>query len=211
MSQQPPDFDEQEFIKERQQALRDSIAYYAPERKSEREAWVCCALLDNLGIQYVESDLVNEIMDPPDIRFHAAQFEVKEILDEGRKRHLEYRQELEKALEAERAADLLEQFTPRDITYEQIAKLVMQRLPEWSSHYAPRVVAHLDLLIYVNLLHRILDGRSHLPDLSAIASYGWRSVSVVKGFAGWVLHVREDAPSFLVNALGRPRFKPGTE
>ena len=208
---QTPDRDEQEFLKERQQALRESIKFFAPEQKVERETWVCSAFLQNLGIQHAEAELIPEPSDPPDIHFRGARFEIKEILDPDRKRHAEYREKLEKALLARSASELLEHYTPEDLTYREIGDIVIQRLTEISAHYDPKVTAQLDLLIYVNLLHCLVNGQSPVPSPTTYSGFGWRSIGVVKGWSAWVLHARPDAPSFLQTHVGKPAFRASME
>ena len=60
--------------------------------------------------------------DPPDVRFRDAAFEIKEILDEGRRRHADLKEGLEKAKAARVPSDLLEPLTPRDITYNEVSE-----------------------------------------------------------------------------------------
>src|SRR5690348_13841895 len=52
---------------------------------------------------------------PPDVKFRDAAFEIKEVLDEGRKRHDEYRDHLRRAWAARSPEELLEPYHPRCI------------------------------------------------------------------------------------------------
>lgn len=47
---QPPEADDQEFLKAQQRALRESVAFFSPEKKLEREIWVVSTLLKNLDV-----------------------------------------------------------------------------------------------------------------------------------------------------------------
>ena len=205
---QPPEFDDQEYLKEQQEALRESIAFYSPEKKVEREAWIVSTFLDNLDVPYAESDFSPETSDPPDIYVLGARFEIKEIQDPNRRRHEEYRQKLEKALMAKSACDLLEQYIPKDLTYQEIGDRVTQLLITESKHYAPKVIQQLDLLVYVNLRHRLFDPQSPVPDSAIFSVFDWRSISVVRGWSAWVLYARSDSPPFLQANLGKPVSRP---
>lgn len=95
MNSEAPMSDE-DFIDDRRRALKESIAYFSAKNKAERERWVCLELVQNLGIAYDETEIVSPENDPPDVIFRDARFEVKEILDQGRKRHAEYKAALQK-------------------------------------------------------------------------------------------------------------------
>lgn len=90
MNSEAPMSDE-DFIDDRRRALKESIAYFSTKNKAERERWVCLELVQNLGIAYDETEIVSPENDPPDVIFRDARFEVKEILDQGRKRHVSTR------------------------------------------------------------------------------------------------------------------------
>ena len=45
-----------EFIKERIEALRASIAFYSPKNKPERELWTARAFLKNLPVRFSKKD-----------------------------------------------------------------------------------------------------------------------------------------------------------
>lgn len=105
----------------------------------------------------------------------------------------------------------MEQYTPSDLTYQQIGDRVAQVLVAASKHYAPKVIERLDLLVYVNLLRRMVDPQSPVPESSNFSTYGWRSISMVRSWSAWVLYARSDAPSFLQTHMGKPVLRPGME
>jgi hypothetical protein len=51
MPTEPP-FDPKEFLRERRQALKDSIADFGRSNLPERERWVVRELLKNLGVSF---------------------------------------------------------------------------------------------------------------------------------------------------------------
>jgi hypothetical protein len=85
---------------ERAAALEESVQYFSSSNKTVREQWVASTFLENLGIPHTPQDLVPPDCDPPDVKVFECAFEIKEILGCGRRRHDEYRQELERAKSA---------------------------------------------------------------------------------------------------------------
>lgn len=117
--------EDDEFIEERVAALEESIAYFGSENKPERERWVVQAFLENMNIQYAEGDVVSPDEDPPDVIALGGYFEVKEILDSGRKRHKEYKDELERVKQVTYPQDLLTSFRPQDLSITEIYQLCL--------------------------------------------------------------------------------------
>lgn len=191
--------------------LRESVAFWSPDKKVERETYTVRTLLRHLGIEYAEAEIRPEKAEPPDISFRDARFEIKEMLDHDRQRHDEYRKKLEKALAAKSPRELMEQYTPQDLTFQQIGELLVPILREAASHYAPKVIGQLDLLVYVNLLKRIVVLDSPVPDAASFLPYGWRSISVVRSSVACVFCARSDAPNFLRSHVDVPMSRPGEE
>jgi hypothetical protein len=94
-----------EFIQERIEALEESVEFFSAKNKTEREIWVAESFIQNLNIGYEESEFYSPEKDPPDVVFRDLAFEVKEILDPGRRRHDEYKEELENARKATNAQE----------------------------------------------------------------------------------------------------------
>jgi len=156
----------------------------------------------NCGISHEENEIIVPADDPPDVIFRDARFENKEILDEGRKRHLEYKAALEKAMNATSADQLLENYTPLDLTPHDVGKRILKTLDTLKTKYAPDVKRNLDLLLYINLVcHHFTKGE--MPEPGLFEPHGWRSVSALCGWASMVFFTRDDAPSFLTNITGK--------
>lgn len=192
---------DEEFLEDRRNALRESIDYFSSKNKAERERWVCHEFVKNLGLSYAESEVVTPSDEPPDVAFRDSRFEIKEILDPGRRRHEEYKISLQKALKATDPQDLLEQFTPQDITPVQIGERIVVALQGLEKHYAPATRRQLDLLFYVNLQEHFLKV-GPMPPTSIFAPYGWRSVSAIMGWGALIFFTESDAPSFLLSRSG---------
>jgi len=195
MNSEAPMSDE-EFIDDRRRGLKESIEYFSAKNKAERERWVCLELVQNLGIAYDETEIVSPENDPPDVIFRDARFEIKEILDQGRKRHAEYKATLQKALTITDPQDLLDQYTPI-----QIGERVQAKLRDLKHHYPRAVCEGTDLLFYVNLQeHHLKIGL--MPAASDFGSFGWRSISAVLGWGALVFFAASNAPAFLYAKAG---------
>jgi hypothetical protein len=200
MNSEAPMSDE-EFIDDRRRGLKESIEYFSAKNKAERERWVCLELVQNLGIAFNETEIVSPENDPPDVVFRDARFEIKEILDPGRKRHAEYKAALQKALTVTDPQDLLDQYTPKDITPVQISERVQAELVELKHHYPRALCEGTDLLFYINLQeHHLKIGL--MPSASDFGSFGWRSISAVLGWGALMFFAAPNAPSFLCAKAG---------
>lgn len=193
--------DNEKFLEDRRRDLKESVEYFSAKNKPERERWVCAEFVKNLGIVFDETELLSPDDDPPDVTFRDARFEIKEILDPGRLRHAEYKVALKKAQETSDPQDLIEQFTPQDITPFQVGDRILKELEGLVDQYAPSVRACLDLLFYVNLQEHILKV-GPMPEAKTFARFGWRSISGVLGWGSLVFFVAPDAPSILNSKVG---------
>ena len=61
------------------------------KEKGKRERMLCAAFLMGLGIKFSTVDLESQRNDPPDVIFEEANFEVRELLNCGRRRGDEYK------------------------------------------------------------------------------------------------------------------------
>lgn len=188
--------DDDAFLNERRQALRESIDYFSNDNKPERERWVCKLLLNSLRVPFHEAEVVSSLSEPPDVVFRDAQFEIKEIQAPGRKRHLEFKQALAHALTASTPGELIEEFAPVHITPKGIADLVLAKLDELAVKYPLAIRQSTDLLIYVNLQDCYLQ-QGPVPSSELFSSSGWRSVSAAENQAAIVYFAGVAAPSFL--------------
>ena len=193
--------DDVEFIEDRRSAIEESVKYFSQKNKPERERWVCGSFLKNIDSAFDEMEIISPDDEPPDVAFRDARFEIKEVLDPGRLRHAEYKAALKKAIEASDPQDLIEQFTPKDITPLQMGDRILTELEILTDHYAPSVRARLDLLFYVNLKEHCLKV-GPMPDTKTFSPFGWRSISAVLGWGAFVFFAAHDAPSILHSKVG---------
>lgn len=190
------------FLEDCRNALRESVEYFSAKNKPERERWICHEFIQNLGLTYGEQEVATPNDEPPDVVFRDCRFEIKELLDPGRRRHQEYKASLQKALEATDPQDLLKEFSPKDITPHQIGDRILNALETLQKHYAPSTRRHLDILFYVNLQEHFLKV-GPMPSPHFFAPYGWRSVSAIIDRGALVFFAGPDAPGALVSSVGR--------
>lgn len=191
-------------LEDHREAIRDSVRYFSVEQKAERERYVVKAFLKRMGIAFAEEEVRSVEKDPPDVAFRDARFEVKEIMDEGRERHREYKEKYMKALEATEVSQLFRSFIPKTLDLLETYRLVVEESLALMKKYPASACANLDLLFYINLLDVMRFDDSAILNMSTIRLHPWRSVSFVLGpLAGGVLAARESAPEFLKDLLGQ--------
>ena len=143
--------------------------------------------------------------DPPDVVYEDLRFEVKEILDEGRKRHDEVKREIGKhghTLPFVSNPDrIIFDLRPKDA-----ADLVIKKLELYESKkakYSPTLKCNIDILFYINKKHHFF-ADDDFPNTEIFAKFGWRSVSCVIGSnVSIIFHANANAPVFLQDRAGR--------
>lgn len=189
------------LLKDLREGLKGSVDYFRSENKAERERWTCREFVLNLNRDADAGSFVSLGDDPPDVTFLDARFEVKEIVDRGRRRHAEFRAALDRALMATDPSQLLTQYSPKDITPADIGTRIDGELNRLARKYEPKLRTTLDVLFYVNLIeHHLKQGP--MPPASAFSQHGWRSVSAVIGWASLVYAAEKGAPAFIRSGVG---------
>lgn len=194
--------DDDAYLNDIRKGLKESVDFFSNQDKFIRECWVVSNFLTNLSIPFTETDLVRGT-DPPDVVFHDAQFEVKEILDKGRKRHTEYKQALVRANAATDPEETLEMYSPKDTSIQEVYALVHSVAADFSVRkYSPKDRSQMDLLCYINLDDVMGFLETPFPDVTPLALLGYRSVSFIEGHRSCVLCAGPSAPSFLRTSSG---------
>lgn len=189
--------DDTDYIEKTIKAREQSVGYFSAQNKPERERWVVETLLLNMNISYVADDIASPENDPPDVVALEAEFEVKEILDPDRKRHRDYKDALDRAKKATQPKDLFTGFTPVDSSVEEIYKLCLTATENLQDKYPAPVRSALDLLFYVNLERVFGVQEEPFPDVSELATLGWRSVTFIKGDIACCFYASKEAPTWL--------------
>ena len=191
-----------EYLKSIREGLEEPVDFFSSQDMFNREKVVVYDFLTNLSIEYEEDELLRG-GDPPDVVFRDAQFEVKEIMGKGRKRHAEFKQALARANAATDPAELLEGYSPKDVTISEVYDLVYALASDLTKRkYPPQVRKEIDLLCYVNLEDVMGLIETPYPDVSPLAALGYRSVSFLNGHRSCVFCAELDAPSFLSSHHG---------
>ncbi len=172
--------------------------------------------LRGLGLAFDMTEIKRPPADPPDAEFRGAAFEVKEILEHGRKRGDEYKQHLKKARSASSYEDLMEQFAPESISVEEVSQRIMEVTKMLAQKkYSTEALRHdLDLLFYVNLGMKTAWGidDGHRPSIESLIDEGWRSVSFLHGLStSCVVWASESARPFLKAKQGQLVHRGGPE
>lgn len=194
-----------EYLEAQRKALAESVEFFRTGNKFKRERWVAREYLTNLGLSVAENELASPPQDPPDVLYRDASFEIKEILSDGRRRHQEYKEGLQKAIEATASGDLVEKMlTPRDVTVSGVCTRILKEATALAEKkYSHAVRRSLDLLFYVNLNDVFDLVETPFPDFNALESLGYRSVAFVMGYRSSTLVAMDAAPSFVKAAVGR--------
>jgi Protein of unknown function (DUF1780). len=85
-----------DWKEDRIRALKESLAFFSNKEKLSREKWVVRRLLRALHIDFAEEEMAGA-EEPVDVLFRDAKFQVKEILDEGRRRTDEFKAKTRKS------------------------------------------------------------------------------------------------------------------
>ncbi|KAF0192631.1 MAG: hypothetical protein FD165_794 [Gammaproteobacteria bacterium] len=175
-------------------ALKKSLAFFGNAEKLNREKWVVRHLLKALRIDFKEEEMT-QAAEPVDVAFRDAGFQVKEMLDEGRRRTDELKNKREKEESSLDYRELLEHYTPLDVSFSEIVQrcysyaesLVQQ------SRYGPKECKNIDLLCYFNWLDN-----SIVPPVDvAVMEVGFRSLSIVRNRYCAVAYANSNAPMLL--------------
>jgi len=187
---------EPDWKREHITGLEESIRFFSNENKFDREKYVISSLLDALSITYIDSELT-EAPEPTDVGFRDANFQVKEVMQNARRRGDELKAALEKAKAANTYSELLETYTPQDISIGAIGEKSVARADDLLHKYGKKERMHMDLVLYFNYLdyHEI-----HF-DFEVPTTRDYRSLSVLSNRFAVVPYTCEEAPAFLKSAV----------
>lgn len=194
---------DEKYIKELVAHSEETLALLSNQEKRKRERMVGAAFLRCLGIGFSPNDVESPQDDPPDVTFQDANFEVRELLDKGRRRGYEYKERHVALTQATSIEDTLLPYTsPTPISYKKIFELVTAALSGKAFRYGERGCSNLDALVYVNLQHRLLNPNTDMGKFDSLVAQGWRSVSFVIPPYSHVIFAHDTAPAFLKAKAG---------
>ena len=198
---------EKDILKEQIEHTKEAVDFFSGPNKKEREKWVVTEFLVSQKLEFDPNEIKPIDDDAPDIVFRDAMVEIKEIMDKGRRRHQEFKDEHEKAKKATKLKELFTPYTPRDITLQEVVDHVEKAVS--ALLYAPDFKSKTDLLFYVNFskTHILPDKKFTVKNINKLKE--WRSVSFLKnGKIGYVIYASGSAPSFLKNLVLGAEAKP---
>lgn len=174
--------------------------------KPERERSVCRAFLRTLGVPFNDSELIAPTIEPADVTFRDARFQVRDLLRE-RKRGDDWKERENQYRQAHSLDDLVEPYSPPvPIELESLVPEVAAELSEKATKYGVGCKG-IDALVYVDLEGAFLKANSPVPNTNALERQGWRSVSLLFSPYGVVLLATTNAPTFLRDAVSRTSLK----
>ncbi len=176
----------------------ETLSLLSNREKTRRERMTCAAFLRGLGISFSLDDIKSVKNEPPDVIFGEACFEVRELLDHGRRRGDEYKERHETLINSTSIEDtLLPRKSIKSISYAELINLIIFALSKKASSYEKTVLSNLDAFVYVNLNSKLLDPATNIPNLDALIAQGWRSVSFVFVPYSHIIFTQDTAPDFL--------------
>jgi hypothetical protein len=194
---------DEEYLTKLLHYVNDTRQLFSNKMKRERERMVCRAFLRCAGLPFAEEQIIISGDEPPDVIFESARFEIRELLDERRKRGDEWAQEAKRVEKAKDIEGVLRPApSPKQITLEELIPLVADALRDKAMRYGNEC-RHLDALVYVNLHETFLAPSSTVVGVEALEAHGWRSVSIVFIPFVVVLATTSTAPGFLCARVGQ--------
>jgi hypothetical protein len=194
---------DEEYLKKLLKDVNETRDLLSSNMKPERERMVCRAFLRCAGISFTEDQIIVSTDEPPDIVFNTARFEIRELLDEGRRRGDEWTQEARKVANAKDIEAVSRSIpSPREIKLKDLMPLVTDALRDKCTRYGNEC-NRLDALVYVNLRETFLSPRSTAMSIKDLNAQGWRSVSMVFIPYAFIITANSTAPDFLRKRVGR--------
>jgi hypothetical protein len=197
---------EREYLQNIQTDAADKLHYLTDECKPERERAVVRAFLRCIGVTFAESEIVAPASEPVDVSFRDARFQVREILQQGRRRGDEVK--LKARAQSIDDATVTWKPPPTPMSAEELTLAITQALDEKARKYGRSQCSRLDALVYVNLtLTSVLRPDTTPGNTAGLTAQAWRSVSLVFPPYGIVLFTTSDASGFLRQLLGSVRME----
>jgi hypothetical protein len=195
---------EKQYLDRERLAANEAKYFFSKTGKPPLERAICRAFLRCIGVDFVEEEIktATKAEEPVDIFFRAARFQMREKLDNTRRRDDEWRDKVEQLKNATSIDDLREPYiSPRPMGYLELNPLIRDALQMKSIGYGIEC-GNLDALVYVNLQNRFLSANQQVAGVEVFKTQGWRSVSMVFVPYASVLYANESAPDFLRERAG---------
>lgn len=194
---------DREYLNTLARHIAETRRLFSNAKKSEREKSVCRAFLRCIGVGFSEDELSVGPSEPTDIAFCSAAFQITEVLDEGRKRSHEHKEQEINYQTARSARDIMEPWRDgKPMEFPEMVNVTAKRLEEKFAKLGQQGCRGIDALVYINLFKPV--SRYLYPaefvetdDANKMRAHGWRSVSVLMVPYATVLFANDTAPRFL--------------
>ncbi len=194
---------EEEYLGKMRAYVAETRRLLSNESKPDREQLVCRAFLRAIGVAFEEIEIFAPSTEPVDVTFRDARFQIREILDENRRRGDEYRMKEVRYQEARRIEDVMVPWrSPVRMSFDELTALTAAALEAKVAKYRSGR-AELDALAYIDLADppRFLDPDSPAKESALLEAQGWRSVSILFPPYGIVVTATSTAPQFIRTRL----------
>ncbi len=190
---------DREFLDKLRESALEDLMFFSNSGRSERERWVVSEFLRLQKIQFSAIELCSQpVHSKVDIEFRGANFQVKEILNPGIKRHRDAKGRYEKLRSASSIENLilpgLCYATPPVVTIYDLISTEADSLASSGKYIT--VKSNLDLIFYVTRTRASLIKKDEINH-EHLASLGWRSISCLAGKQAIVVFAASNAPAFL--------------
>jgi hypothetical protein len=193
-------FSEKEYLGALLAEAEDTVSFLTNERKNERELSVCAAFLRCLGIEFGLAEVTPGAHEPIDVAFRSARFQIRAMLDSGRKPDREWKTELTVRRQAIRLEETMRPYNPpRTVTDSELLVEVCDALKSKQKKYEqmyPNGREDIDALLYVDW-NAHLDVTSAPLPLDELEQQNWRSISLLFVPYAEVVLASGNAPEFL--------------
>lgn len=190
-----------DYVKSIQEGLKESKRFFSNASKQYRELWVLREFLSYLPIKIVNSDRAPATQEPHDVVYGPYGFQVKEVLSEGRRRGKEYSDKLEVIQEDTEPKDLLETYSPINISLNEALPRVASELARHRKEKYSNQTAGIDVLVYLNLSDTTYTSESVISLPAEFSN--WQSVSLVSNNCAIVLACSNEGNKLLQPHVNR--------
>lgn len=188
---------ETEYLENLRKHASDTLVFLGNKAKPERERSVCRAFLRATGVAFEERELIAPTTEPADVSFRTARFQIREVLEQDRKRGDDWKEKEKKYSQVTSLDALLEPYSPpTSVSLEMLVPEIVNALSEKAQKYGAGC-KDIDALVLVNLQDQFLAPDSDMPKTDQLKSQGWRSVSFLFPPYGVILFATCSAPLFL--------------
>lgn len=188
-----------ELLDSLRESAREDLQFFSNGGRTERERWVVSEFLRLQKIQFSEDELFSHpLHSKVDVEFRGAQFQIKEILNPGIKRHRDAKERYKKLM----SVSSIENLALPELCYDvppvaTIYDLVLVNADSLANKYITEK-SNLDLIFYVTRMRASLIKRDEI-NYEHLCSMGWRSISCLAGKQAIVIFAASNAPAFLHN------------